>query len=56
MKMAENNYEEQDDESQEEQVTWIAHHLATNQVWEYFWRSKYKIKKTNRYFRYVQVL
>jgi hypothetical protein len=30
--MAENNYEELDDEPQEEQVTWIAHHLATNKV------------------------
>jgi hypothetical protein len=50
MKMVENNYEERDDESQEEQVTWIAHNMATNQVWEYFWRSKHKIKKTNRCF------
>jgi hypothetical protein len=30
MKMAENNYEERDDDSQEEQVTWIAHNMATN--------------------------
>jgi hypothetical protein len=36
MKMAENNYLERDDESQEEHMTWIAHHMATNQVLEYF--------------------
>jgi hypothetical protein len=30
--MAENNYEERDDESQEDQVTWIAHHKATNEL------------------------
>jgi hypothetical protein len=48
--MVENNHEERGNESQEEQLTWIDHKTATNQVWEYLLCSKDKNKKINRYF------
>jgi hypothetical protein len=36
-----------DEDSQEEQVTWIDHRKETKQVQEYFWRKKDTVKKTN---------